>query len=203
MNKTDDKTLKINLQFFAEGGDESSTTSDEQPKDETPKVENEEVDTTPEDTNAQFTQEDMNKLAAKIRREEKERYEKAKQDAEEEARKKELEENEQYKELLEDANKTIEELKREKSERQRSDYIVDKLSEKKLTPEQIKRYSKYVTGQSEEELNESIESVYQDFIQGTQEAKGDPSAGFGVTPAQPKAKTDEDYGRELFERLKR
>ena len=203
MYKTkEENTLKMNLQFFAEGGDESTPT-DEQPKDEAPKVDNEEVDTTPEDINAQFTQDDMNKLAAKIRREEKERYEKAKQDAEEEARKKELEENEQYKELLEDANKTIEDLKREKADRERSDYIVKQLSDKGLTNEQVERYSKYVHGQSEEELNSSIESVYQDFVQGTQEAKGDPSAGFGGTPAKPKAKTDEDYGRELFERLKR
>lgn len=202
--KKEMKRLKgFNLQFFADGGEggddpEGTPTGTNTDNGEA----NLEPGTTSTDDDKPFTQEDMDALASKIRKEERDKQERKSAKEPEELERKELEEKEDYRKLLDKANEKLVEYETKEKAMARQETIEGMLTEKGLTPEQIKRYSKYVQGESEEDISKSVEGIYEDFaaIQGSQQK--DPAAGFGDKKDQVEV-NDEDYGRKLFESIKK
>lgn len=198
MDKQEKLFYGLDLQFFADGGEDKGAESENEPTDNQENVGSDEGGT----GEKQFTQEDMNELAAKVRRQEKEKREKAAEEERERLRKEELEQNNEYKTLLEEAQQTIAQYEQKEKALEREKAINEKLVAKGLTAEQIQRYSKYINGESDEEIDASIESVYEDFVVVQENLKGDPSAGFGDS-RKPEQTSDEDYGRELFKSIRK
>ncbi|MFP4874905.1 hypothetical protein ACLFLI_08875 [Mammaliicoccus sciuri] len=93
----------LDLQFFADGGEDEGAEPGNKPTDNQENVGSDDGGT----GEKQFTQEDMNELAAKVRRQEKEKREKAAEEEREKLRKEELEKNNEYKTLLEEAQQVI------------------------------------------------------------------------------------------------
>lgn len=198
MDKREKLFYGLDLQFFADGGEDKGGEPENEPTENQENVGSDEGGT----GEKQFTQEDMNELAAKVRRQEKEKREKLAEEERERLRKEELEQNNEYKTLLEEAQQTIAQYEQKEKALEREKSINEKLVSKGLTAEQIQRYSKYIHGESDEEIDASIESVYEDFVVIQENLNGDPSAGFGVS-RKPEPTSDEDYGRELFKSIRK
>lgn len=198
MDKREKLFYGLDLQFFADGGEDKGGEPENEPTENQENVGSDEGGT----GEKQFTQEDMNELAAKVRRQEKEKREKAAEEEREKLRKEELEKNNEYKTLLEEAQQVIAGYEQKEKARERQSSINDKLIAKGLTADQVQRYSKYIHGETDEEIDASIESVYTDFVVVHENLNGDPSAGFGVS-RKPEPTSDEDYGRELFKSIRK
>lgn len=198
MDKQEKLFYGLDLQFFADGGEDKGDEPGDKPADKQEDLDNEGG----ESGEKKFTQEDLNELAAKVRREEKEKRERLAEEERERLRKEELEQNNEYKTLLEEAQQTIAQYEQKEKALEREKSINEKLVAKGLTAEQIQRYSKYIHGESDEEIDASIESVYEDFVVIQENLNGDPSAGFGDS-RKPEPKDDEDYGRELFKSIRK
>lgn len=188
----DNKLLRLNIQHFAEEegeGDgentDNNTNTDDNSSDGTENTDDTGVDNRiPYDRFKQKVDE-VNALKSKLDQIEKEQ---------EAAKRKELEDQNKYKELYEQALETIEESKKA---------IVQQTKESLLTKagyndDQVTRLSKLVEGDSEEEMNTSIDEIKKLFP--VEQDYADPSVnnGSGTTPTPVEG---EEVGRNMFDKL--
>lgn len=130
---------------------------------------------------------EVNELKRKLAEIEKER---------DEAERKKLEEQNEYKALYEKAQAELEKIKMSALDAKKDAL----LAQAGYTSEQIERYRKYLTGETDEELKESLKVLMTD-IPPKKVAYVDPSVG-NTEKQQPKPKDSTDIGRSLFKRLK-
>ena len=188
----DNELLRLNIQHFAEGegeGDgentDNNTNTDDNSSDGTENTDDTGVDNRiPYDRFKQKVDE-VNALKSKLDQIEKEQ---------EAAKRKELEDQNKYKELYEQALETIEESKKA---------IVQQTKESLLTnagysDEQVTRLSKLVEGDSEEEMNTSIDEIKKLFP--VEQDYADPSVNNGSN-IDPTPTDGEDVGKSMFEKL--
>ena len=142
-----------------------------------------------------FTQSDVDRIVKerleRERRKRKEALEKERQEAE----KKRLEEQQQYKELYEKLQAEIAEKEAKAIEAIKRALM----AQAGYTEEQINRYAKYVTGNNEDEIKESLEGLKADIP--PKPAYVDPSV---INPPvhKPKQESGYEYGKSLFERIR-
>lgn len=189
--------LRLNLQFFAEEGDDNPVDNIDAPsnEDET-KVDDKQSDNKDNAENT-YTAEDVNRIVQ-------ERLARERKKAEEKAEAERLEEQGEYKDLLEKERAKVRELEEAKALAERKQTIQSKLASKGLSGEEVAKYSKYVERlvDSDEEIDGAVEEVYGDFVAVKQAEYQDPSAGFGDSK-EPEQKTGVDFGRELVRNLRR
>lgn len=116
--------------------------------------------------------------------------------AQEVAAKQELEDKEEYKTLYQQALNDIEAMK-ESSLNIKKESLLSKAG---YNDEQIAKLSKLVEGESDEDINTSIESLKETFP--TQPKYVDPSVD-NAHRQKPETKDNHDLGRSLFDRIKR
>src|SRR5690625_1687421 len=188
----DNELLRLNIQHFAEEegeGDgentDNNTNTDDNSSDGTENTDDTGVDNRiPYDRFKQKVDE-VNALKSKLDQFEKEQ---------EAAKRKELEDQNEYKELYEQALETIEESKKA---------IVQQTKESLLTKagyndEQVARLAKLVEGDSEEEMNTSIDEIKKLFP--VEQDYADPSVNNGSN-IDPTPTDGEDVGKSMFEKL--
>lgn len=151
------KLLRMNLQHFAEtpeqteGTTETNTVGDPE---ETPEVDNP-TETPEQSEDKTFTQADIDKIVTERLARERKKHEESKQTAEAEAERKRLEEAEQYKELADTYKSELEAL--------RGDALTAKkdaaLTKAGYTDEQIEVLRNTVTGDTNEEISESVKAL--------------------------------------------
>lgn len=202
MELTKRELLKLNLQHFAdEGGSDEGDSGEGETNSAQEADSSNEGEGTGEESGEQpgekrFTQAELDKIIA-------DRLAREKKKAEDEAERKRLEDEGEYKELLQKAKEDLADKEAEIAARDRKDSINTKLAEKKLSAEDIARYSKYVETLviGGKEIDDAVEEVYGDFVVAKQSEYGDPSGGFGEgKEAEPKSSTD--FGKELFKRVR-
>ncbi|MEK3887263.1 capsid assembly scaffolding protein Gp46 family protein [Bacillus sp. FSL K6-3431] len=174
------KWLRLNLQHFADGGDDNPTT-DEPVKDETP--------TEPK---IEFTQAELDALVQdRLARDRKKR--------EDEAERKRLEDESEYKTLYEQAQQKIAEIETQAQ----ADALKAKkqalLIEAGYTAEKLTDALEFITGEDEESMKTSVERFIK--LAPPTPTYVDPSAGNG-TKDTPETKDATEYGHELFARIK-
>lgn len=113
-----------------------------------------------------------------------------------EAERKKLEEQNEYKSLYEKTQEDLNKIKLAALDAKKEAL----LAQAGYTSEQIERYRKYLTGETGEELKESLKVLMTD-IPPKKVAYVDPSFG-NTEKQQPKPKDSADIGRSLFKRLK-
>ena len=199
------KFLKLNLQHFAEQGDGGSEGVDG--ADNLDAADNDQKDNQSEEIvqgeGKTFTQAELEQIIADRLAREKRKQEAEANKLKEAEEKKRLEEQGEYKTLLEKAQEELAKKEAEIELRDRKEAIRTKLAEKGLDANVITTHAKYVEGlvSGGAEIEDAVEEVYNDFIKTATPKYQEPSAGFG-TRKEPEAKSDEDYGRELFKRIR-
>lgn len=188
--------LRLNLQFFAEEGDDNPDVTDAPSNEDETKVDDKQSENK-RDAEKSYTAEDVNRIVQ-------ERLARERKKAEEKAEAERLEEQGEYRELLEKERAKVRELEEAKALAERKQTIQSKLASKGLSGEEVTKYSKYVEKlvDSDEEIDEAVEEVYEDFVAVKQSVYQDPSAGFGDSK-EPEQKTGVDFGRELVRNLRR
>ena|SRR5690606_21535846 len=175
--------LRLNLQHFAEGEDDTPT-PDEPAKDEKP--------TETETPKIEFTQAELDALVQdRLARDRKKR--------EEEAERKRLEEESEYKTLYEQAQQKIAEIETQAQ----SDALKAKkqalLIEAGYTADKLADALEFIKGEDEDSLKASVERFIK--LAPPTPTYVDPSAGNGPKDT-PEQKDATEYGHELFARIK-
>lgn len=135
-----------------------------------------------------FTQADVDRIVReRLERERRKREEELERERQE-AERKRLEEQQEYKQLYES-------LKAEMLEAKKAALM----AQVGYTEEQIKRYSKYVTGSNEDELKATLEELRADIPPRPQYV--DPAITNPPT-YKPKQESGYEYGRVLYERIR-
>lgn len=191
-----DNLLKLNIQYFAEEEEveEDTNTQDESSKgnieadssDETENTEEQDAGNKIPYDRFKSKVDEVNALKKKVAD-----FEKAQEDA----TKKELEDKEEYKTLYQQAIDEIETMKTSaltaKKEAQ--------LSKAGYNYEQVAKLAKLVEGESDEDINSSIDTLKETFP--IQPNYVDPSVDNSFRQT-PKKKDNHDLGRSLFDRIK-
>lgn len=150
-----------------------------------------------------FTQEELDAIIAdRLARERKKQEEKEKQ-LRDEAERKRLEENEEYKELAKKLQEQLEEKERAIAEQKEAVLKAKKetaLSKAGYSAEQIKLLTKLVEGESDEEIEASIDTLKSTVPPATR-PYADPGVGNG-SKGEPKKKDLRDKGKSMYQRLK-
>lgn len=152
----------------------------------------------PKDPKVEFTPEQQAVVDAIIKdRLDRERkaQEKKEQSVRDEAEQKRLKENEQYKDL---ADKLQAQLDTQKAENLKTKKA-QMLTKAGYKEDQIERFSKYLEGDTDEDLQQSLDKLKADIPPAKEYA--DPGAGNGARKTPPKT-GGEDIGKSVFERLK-
>lgn len=196
--------LPLNLQFFAEGeedGEKKDGALDNkdpqggQPENttDTTSEENQDNQTSDKDGKAEkagkpkllYTQEDVERILE-------ERLEQARRKQEKEK----LKENEQYKELAEQLQSELDEIKKAALNAKKESL----LAKAGYTEEQIAKYAKYVEGETDEELEQSVEDLLKDIPPRTK-TYADPHV-YNGKKNEPKKTDLKDKGKSMYQRLK-
>lgn len=120
---------------------------------------------------------------------------KAFEEAQEAAQKKELEDKEEYKTLYQQALNEIETMKSARLDDKKESL----LSKAGYNDEQIAKLTKLVDGETDEDINTSIESLKETFP--TKPTYVDPSVD-NAHRQKPETRDNHDLGRSLFDRIK-
>lgn len=203
--------MRLNLQFFAnqdEGeGEEQSEENSEITDDQTTKEEESQGENNTggepgkKDGDAEtieFTPEQQKRIneivKERLARERKKQEEREKQ-LQEEAERKRLEEQGEYKDLAEKLQQKLDDYKSQALDAKKEAL----LSKAGYKEDQIERYKKYVDGETEEEIQASIDELKQDIP--PVKPYVDPGAGNGQKQA-PKKKDLHEKGKSIYQRLK-
>ena len=154
-----------------------------------------EPEKTPE--GATFTQADLDRIVKERLEREKRKREADLEKEREEAERKRLLEEQKYKDLYEKLQQDLE-AQRTVALQVKKEALLVKAG---YSDEQAKTLVKLIEGESDEELNASLESVKALFPAKTEKSYGDPNPGNGGKPA-PKKVNLEDKGKSAYERLK-
>ena len=117
-------------------------------------------------------------------------------EAEEAKRREDLEEQEKYKELYEELVRKSQEQEKERLEKSKQ----EALKSAGYDDTQVELMLKLVTGESEEDIKDSIETLKKTFPVNQGKPYVDPSADNGGR-SKPKAKDGEEYGKDMFKKL--
>src|SRR5699024_5899999 len=188
--------LRLNLQFFAEEGDDNPDVTDAPSIEDETKVDDKQSENK-RDAEKSYTAEDVNRIVQ-------ERLARERKKAEEKAEAERLEEQGEYKDLLEKERAKVRELEEAKALAERKQSIQSKLAAKGLSGEEVTKYAKYVEKlvDSDEEIDGAVNEVYGDFVAVKEASYQDPSAGFGGSK-DPEPKSAEEIGREAVRNLRR
>lgn len=206
------RLLRLDLQTFAEnpedatGGKEDETLdetldgkeSDKGGGDDVTPEENpeDEPDETP-DEDKKFSQAELDRIVKERLDRKEKQAEKERERIRKESEKKSFEENEEYKKLADSYKEELDEIKKA---------IVDTSKEKALikagySEDQIDRYLKYVGGETDDEISQSVEALVADVPPTPKRTYADPSTGNGQKGA-PKKKDGEEVGKTMYDRIK-
>ena len=182
---TDDGLLRLNIQFFSEDKPEDDLKDEPEIEDETTDLDSEETD-----EDKVFSQSEVDRIV-------KERLARDRKKQKEEDDRKQAEEQGKYKELYE---KTQEQL----AEITRKALLESALLKVGYTEDQIERYSKYVVGEDESEINESVQDLVEDIKPGNikDELQDEPSP-FPSQRKDPQPKDGSEYGKQAYQRIKK
>lgn len=149
-------------------------------------------------TEKTFTQADVDALIAKrLERERKKAEEKAERERKE-REKEQLKEQEKYKELYENLQKELAEKEAKILEAKKETMLLGA----GYTAEQVERYAKYLTGETEEELAEALETLKADIPPKQAKQGVDPATQGNGQKKDPKQKDPYEVGKSVIERLK-
>lgn len=194
-----EQLLRLNLQHFAEGnsdqGEDLTDTNDNPTGDVT-----DETGTGAEPENhgesKTFTQEDIDRIVKDRLERERKKREEALEEERKKSERERLLEQEKYKDLYESLQKDLE-AQRATALRAKKESLLVKAG---YTEEQAQRYLKFIDGETDDELNASLDALKADIPPKKQ--YGDPNPGNGGK-AVPKKKDLVDKGREQYHRLKK
>ena len=144
---TGDDLLRLNIQFFAE---DDTKDDPEESSDEVENTDESSSEETKDETDSKtFTQDEVNRIVeARLARERKKLKE-----AEE---KKQKEEQGKYKELYEEVQQKLADITRKS-------LLTSAMLKAGYSEDQIERYGKYVEGEDESEINESVQELVKDI----------------------------------------
>jgi hypothetical protein len=190
--------LRLDLQYFseepAEPKDPDPVDPPAEPNDPEPKTGG---DPEPNPEGKTFTQAEIDRIVKeRLERDRKKREAEAEKEREA-AEKKRLEEKEEYKELYEKLQKEREADRLAAIESKKESL----LAKAGYDESQVERYTKYLSGETDEELHASLESLKADVPTKKEKQYGDPSPGNG-SKQPPKKKDLEEKGRSVVQRLK-
>lgn len=197
MTKINELPLRLNIQFFAEEGDDNPSETNDAASDEVETKVDAEQSGKKDEAEKAYSADDVNRIVQ-------ERLARERKKAEEKAEAERLEEQGEYKDLLEKERAKVRELEEAKALAERKQSIQSKLAAKGLSGEEVTKYAKYVEKlvDSDEEIDGAVNEVYGDFVAVKQASYQDPSAGFGDSE-QPEQKSAEEIGREAVRNLRR
>ena len=182
---TGDDLLRLNIQFFAEDKPEDDLKDEPEIEDETTDLDSEETD-----EDKAFTQAEVDRIV-------KDRLARERKKQKEEEELKQAEEQGKYKELYE---KTQEQL----AEITRKALLESALLKAGYTEDQIERYSKYIEGEDESEINESVQVLVKDITPGnSKEQLGDDPSPYPAQRKTPAPKDGLEYGKQAYERIRK
>ncbi len=201
--KLEDKLLRLgDFQYFADPsdnpdqGDDLNKTDDN--NDKTTGVNDsttgDDPDKNDQDTKT-FTQEDIDRIVRERLERERKKREAALEEERKKAERERLKEQEKYKDLYEDLQKDIEEQRKQALEAKKEAMLV----KAGYSEDQAKRYVKYLEGETDDDLNASLDALKADIPPKKQYADPNPNNGGKQTP---KRKTLEEKGKSVYQRLK-
>lgn len=177
--------LRLNIQYFAE--DPEDKPSDDQEIVDTEADEDETGAENEKNGEVKFTQADLDRIVQ-------ERLDRDRRKREAEAEKKRQEEQGEFKELYDNVRKEFAEYKR--------DTLIDTLMlESGYEKDQVERYKKFIEGEEESDIKESLNALIEDIPPKKKETT-EPGAYPGRTK-EPEQKDGTEIGKELFQRTRR
>lgn len=182
---TGDDLLRLNIQFFSEKDDP------EEPSDEVENMDESSTEETKDETDSKtFTQDEVDRIVeARLARERKKLKE-----AEE---KKQKEEQGKYKELYEEVQQKLADITRKS-------LLTSAMLKAGYSEDQIERYSKYVEGEDESEIIESVQELVKDITPGnSKEQLGDDPSPYPANSKNPTPKDGLEYGKQAYERIRK
>lgn len=183
---TGDDLLRLNIQFFAE-----DDTNDE-PNPEPDEDDESNEDLTDDESNEEkvFTQAEVDRIV-------KDRLARERKKQKEEEELKRQEEQGEYKALYEKSQQKLAEIIRKTT-------VESALLKAGYTEDQIERYSKYVEGEDESEINESVQELVKDITPGnSKEQLGDDPSPYPANSKSPEPKDGLEYGKQAYERIRK
>lgn len=194
--------LRLNLQYFSEENPEKDEKLDDKQDDKLDENDDKGEDTGGGDPDKKyaepktFTQDDIDRIVKERLEREKKKREAALESEREEAERKRLEEEQKYKELYEKLQGDLEAQRKEALQTKKESL----LAKAGYSDEQASTLTKLLEGESDDELNASLESVKALFPPKQEKTYGDPSAGNG-SKQPPKKKNLEEKGKSAYQRL--
>lgn len=191
--------LPINLQFFAEDlpEDKGEDLDDKGELTGTDELEDKGTGADPEKTGdtKSFTQEELDRIVKDRLERERKKREEALEEERKKSERERLLEQEKYKDLYESLQKDLEAQRATALQAKKESLLV----KAGYTEDQAKRYLKFIDGETDDELNESLDALKVDIP--PKKSYGDPSPGNGgkQTPAK---KNLGEKGKAQYERLK-
>jgi len=185
------KWLPLDIQFFAEEG--ADNTPDDPPAEAQADAE------TPEAATPTYTQADIDRIVGERLAREKQKAEKAVEQAKAEAERKKLEEAQEYRALYEKTQAELEQVRTAARQAELDALKRQLLSEAGFKSEEIAESIGFITGDDEDAVKDAVERFKR--VAGPRFA--DPASMAAGQRQQPSQKTATDYGRELFEKRRK
>jgi hypothetical protein len=182
--------LILDLQLFADNGDESGNNEDGNGGSEEPAK----IEFTPEQ------QAEIDRIIRERLERQKRKFEAQQADAQAEAERKKREENEEFRKLYEETKAELDRIRAEAKAAELSALKTRLLVEAGYSAEQITRISKYVVGEDEDAIKASIDEIKADIPPRTPGV--DPNPGNNPKP-EPKPTDPAAEVRARLERLKK
>lgn len=184
---------------------QSDTGGGTPPKDDKGEDESTPPETTPKDSGTDggegktFTQEELDRIIKeRLERERKKAEEKAEQKRKEIEREA-LEEQGKYKEMYEAIQKDLDAQKAQVLEARKETLLLGA----GYKPEQVDRYKKYLTGESDDDLKEALETLKADIPPTGTSGGVDPATAGNGQKKKPEQEEPFSFGKELYDRLKK
>lgn len=191
MNKTklltDESKLRLDLQFFADSDDDTSETDVDSTEDDTEDIEDENTD----GGDKTFTQEDIDRIVESRLARERKKIKEAED-------KKKLEDQGKYKELYEETQAQLAEITRKS-------LLTSAMLKAGYSEDQIERYSKYIEGEDETEIEESVKVLVEDIspVSVKETTETDDPSPYPPRKKEVGQKDGTEYGRQAYERIKK
>ena len=184
------KWLPLDIQFFAEEG--ADNTPDDPPAEAQADAE------TPEAATPTYTQADIDRIVGERLAREKQKAEKAVEQAKAEAERKKLEEAQEYRALYEKTQAELEQVRTAARQAELDALKRQLLSEAGFKSEEIAESIGFITGDDEDAVKDAVERFKR--VAGPRFA--DPATTGTGTRRQPANKTADDVAAEMYARIK-
>lgn len=185
MKRNDDELLRLDIQYFSEEDGEEK--DDIEPEADVV-GEGKEGEVEPKEK-PEFTQADVDRIVnQRLARERKKRQEEQEQE--------EKKEQGKYKELYEETQQELAQIKR-------NAILESSMLKAGYSESQIEKYGKYIEGEDESEISESILALAEDIVPEAKKGNQIEPSPYPAGSKQPKAKEGTDYGKQAYERIKK